>query len=79
MPTAIVVPNASPRAKRLAAKADMLNCIMGWWTRRVALMSIFTELQPKAICKRRKKGYAQIVLHHIDLTLDILSLLTFTV
>lgn len=55
MPTAIVVPSASPRAKRLAAKADMLNGIMGWWTIRGALMSIFTELQPKEICIRCKK------------------------
>lgn len=55
MPTAMVVPNASPRAKRLAAKADMLNGIMGWWTRRGALMSIFTELQPKEIWSRRTK------------------------
>lgn len=55
MPTAMVVPNANPRANRLAAKADMLNGIMGWWTRRVALMSIFTELQPKEIYSRNTK------------------------
>lgn len=77
MPTAIVVPSANPRAKRLAAKADMLNCIMGWWTRRGALMSIFTELQPKAICKRRTQD-AQVVFYHIA-TLDILLLSTCTV
>lgn len=76
MPTAMVVPSASPRAKRLAAKADMLNGIMGWWTRRGALMSIFTELQPKETCSRRAKIGNSF---YYAVTLDILALQTLTV
>jgi len=49
MPTAIVVPSASPSAKRVAANAAMLKGMMGWWMCRAALMSIFTELQPNEI------------------------------
>lgn len=52
MPTAIVVPRASPKAKRVAAKDATLKGIIGWWTRCAALMSIFTELHPKEICSK---------------------------
>lgn len=50
MPTAMVVPSANPKAKRVAAKAGTLNGIRGW-KRLTALMSILTVLQPKDICR----------------------------
>ena len=48
MPTAMVVPSARPKAKSVAANAGTLKGMRGW-TRRAALMSIFTVLQPNEI------------------------------
>lgn len=51
IPTAIVVPSASPKANKDAANADSPKGIMGRGSLLAALMSIFTELHPKDICK----------------------------
>lgn len=59
MATANVVPSAKPKAKSVAAKAGTLKGMRGWnW--RVALMLIFTVLQPNDICSKETSKWPDV-------------------
>lgn len=56
MPTAIVVPKASPKENKDAANADKPKGIIGWGSLLTALISILTELQPIDTYERRPEA-----------------------
>lgn len=55
IPTAIVVPNARPKANKEAANADNPKGIIGRGSLLAMLISILTELQPKETYKRETR------------------------
>lgn len=52
IPTAMVVPNANPKANKVAANAANPKGTIGRGSLRAALMSILTVFHPKESCKQ---------------------------